>query len=44
VTLPDGSIRSGRLDSQGLTRFDNIDPGECQFTLTRIDAREWQPA
>jgi hypothetical protein len=41
VRLPDGSIQNGTLNSQGVVRFDNIDPGQCQITFPRIDAREW---
>jgi hypothetical protein len=43
VTLPDGSMRNGTLDNQGMVRFDNIDPGQCEITFTDIDGREWQP-
>lgn len=41
VKLPDGSVRDGRLDSQGMVRFENIDPGQCEITFTEIDANEW---
>jgi hypothetical protein len=41
VKLPDGSVRDGRLDSQGMVRFENIDPGQCEITFSEIDAREW---
>jgi hypothetical protein len=37
VKLPDGSMQEGKLDSQGLVRFDNIDPGQCEITFTEID-------
>ncbi len=43
VKLPDGSIVNGRLNEQGLVRFNNIDPGQCEITFTEIDAREWHP-
>ena len=42
VTLPDGSIMTGSLDDQGLARFDEIDPGQCQISFPEIDAREWK--
>jgi hypothetical protein len=42
VKLPDGSIRNGSLDALGMTRFDDIDPGQCQITFTDIDANEWR--
>ncbi|MGI8990758.1 MAG: hypothetical protein ACR2I2_14430 [Bryobacteraceae bacterium] len=44
LTLPDGTTKNGNLDEQGGARFDNIDPGQCQFTLTEIDAGDWRPA
>jgi hypothetical protein len=44
VKLPDGSVRNGKLDGQGMARFDDIDPGQCEFTFTEIDAKEWRPA
>jgi hypothetical protein len=44
VTLTDGSIMTGRLNSQGACRFENIDPGSCQIKFPEIDAKEWKPA
>lgn len=44
VTLPDGTVRTGALDSQGLVRFDGIDPGECDIEFPNIDGREWGPS
>jgi len=41
ITLPDGSVRTGALDAEGLARFDGIDPGECDIELPAIDGREW---
>jgi hypothetical protein len=42
VTLPDGSVVTGALDEQGVVRFDEIDPGQCQITFPEIDAKEWK--
>jgi hypothetical protein len=42
VTLPDGSIMTGLLDDQGVARFDDIDPGQCQVTFPEIHAKEWK--
>lgn len=44
VTLPDGSVMSGSLDDQGMVRFDEIDPGQCQVTFPEIHAKEWKQA
>jgi hypothetical protein len=44
LTLPDGSVREGTLDSSGSVRVRNIDPGMCRITFTDIDAREWKAA
>jgi hypothetical protein len=42
VTLPDGSVMTGSLDNQGLARFDDIDPGQCQVSFPEIHAKEWK--
>jgi hypothetical protein len=42
VTLTDGSVVTGTLNEQGLVRFDEIDPGQCQITFPEIDAQEWK--
>ena len=42
ATLPDGSIMEGSLDDEGLVRFEEIDPGQCQFTFPEIHAMEWK--
>jgi hypothetical protein len=44
VTLTDGSIMTGRLNSSGACRFENIDPGNCQIKFPEIDAKEWKSA
>lgn len=42
LTLPDGSIREGRLDHVGLAWVEGIDPGLCEVTFPEIDGREWR--
>jgi len=42
VTLPDGSVNEGVLDKSGKVRFNGIDPGTCQFSLTDLDRDAWQ--
>jgi hypothetical protein len=44
VTLPDGEVFTGRLNSQGVIRFDSIDPGDCQIGFPEIDGEEWKAA
>lgn len=44
VTLPDGDVFRGRLNSQGMVRFDSIDPGDCQISFTELDGSEWKAA
>ena len=34
VELTDGSIGTGKLDSRGSVRFNNIPPGSCTFSIT----------
>ncbi len=29
IKLPDGTVREGALDAQGLAHFDDLDPGQC---------------
>src|SRR5262245_3780030 len=44
LKLPDGTVKEGRLDSQGRARADGIDPGNCEVSFYEIDGREWAPA
>jgi hypothetical protein len=41
MTITDGSLREGTLDSNGSVRINGIDPGTCQLTFPDLDAREW---
>jgi hypothetical protein len=43
VTAPDGSVREGFLDAQGLARVDGIDPGTCKITFPNLDKDAWKP-
>jgi len=40
IRLPDGSIREGRLDNNGLVRFDGIACGTCLVKLPKYDVQE----
>ena len=42
VTLPDGSIKEGKLDEEGKARVEGVDPGTCQVTFPDMDASEWR--
>jgi hypothetical protein len=44
ITLPDGSIREGILDSAGKAMLRGIDPGQCGVTFPRLDQQTWGPA
>ncbi len=44
LTLPDGVIRTGRLNSRGTARVEGIPAGTCQVQFPGIDGREWSPA
>jgi len=42
ITVPDGSVASGTLDSKGFARIDGIDPGTCQITFSELDKEAWE--
>jgi len=42
IQLPDGSVKSGRLNDKGKARYDDIDPGQCQVRFPGLHANEWQ--
>lgn len=44
LELPDGSVREGRLNSNGYARVSDIDPGQCTLTFPGLDASAWEPA
>lgn len=44
IELPDGSVRTGQLDQNGIARLTGIDPGTCQVSFPDFDARRWRRA
>lgn len=44
ITLPDGEISTGRLDSKGWARVDGVDPGTCSIGFPDFDEEAWRPA
>ncbi|MCA9699684.1 MAG: carboxypeptidase regulatory-like domain-containing protein [Myxococcales bacterium] len=44
VTLPDGSERHARTDSNGLIRYDGIPSGNCSISVLDVDGSAWQLA
>jgi len=44
VELPDGSIRQGVLNSEGVAWEGNLDPGTCKITFPDLDGTEWRRA
>jgi hypothetical protein len=44
LTLPDGSVREGRLDSRGYARAADVPFGRCQVTFPGLDASSWEDA
>jgi hypothetical protein len=41
LELPDGSIRRGRTNADGIARCDRIPSGTCKLTLVELDAQAW---
>ena len=44
ITLPDGSVMTGKSPANGVVRFERIVAGQCQITFPDFDGREWKPA
>lgn len=43
ITLPDGSVTTGRLDSNGRARVDGLaQAGQCQITFPNLDESAWE--
>jgi protocatechuate 3,4-dioxygenase beta subunit len=43
VLLPDQSIMTGTLDSEGKVRFEGIIPGQASICFTDMDEKDWRP-
>jgi hypothetical protein len=41
LTLPDGSVKWGRLDQHGKARVERLQPGNCQVTFPDRDEQVW---
>lgn len=41
LTLPDGSVKWGRLDNEGKARVERLQPGNCQVTFPDRDEQVW---
>lgn len=41
VTLPDGSIRTGKTDKKGVVLIKGIKPGKCKISFPNLHADEW---
>jgi hypothetical protein len=44
IKLPDGSLRSGKLDAVGKARHEEIVPGQCAVRFPDLDGGDWKPA
>jgi hypothetical protein len=44
IITPDGQNRNGMLDGNGIIRFDDISPGDCQVSFPDLDGLEWRPS
>jgi type VI secretion system secreted protein VgrG len=42
ITLPDGRVATGTLDSKGKARVEGIDPGSCKVTFPALDKDAWE--
>jgi hypothetical protein len=42
ITLPDGTVKEGVTDSEGLARLEGIEPGTCQVTFPELDKDAWE--
>ena len=43
IRLPGGTMITGRLDSDGTARVDDIPPGLCQVSFPKLDQDAWTP-
>ena len=42
ITLPDGKVQEGRLDSRGRARLEGMDPGKCKVEFPNLDKDAWE--
>ncbi len=42
LRLPDGSLREGSLDRNGMAHLAGIDPGACELSFPDLDAEAWE--
>jgi hypothetical protein len=42
LKLPDGSVREGKLNDNGLVRASDIPTGSCEVSFLYLDASEWK--
>ena len=42
VTLPDGTVKKGALDSHGKARVEDIPPGKLEITFPNFDKGSWE--
>lgn len=42
ISLPNGQVTTGTLDSKGLARVEGIDPGSCKVTFPDLDKSTWK--
>jgi hypothetical protein len=43
IKMPDGSVREGTLDREGVAGFDGISAGECEVSFPELDKDAWMP-
>jgi hypothetical protein len=41
MEFPDGSIREGVLDSNGVARIEGVNPGECKISFVEVNPNKW---
>ncbi len=41
IELPNGSVRRGRTNYEGIARCERIPPGTCKLTLVELDSGAW---
>jgi len=44
LKLPDGTLKSDKLDDTGKARYDDIVAGQCEVRFPELDGGDWKPA